>query len=63
MASSKRRLLRRSKNQCQNVKRLHAHVTKLDSPEAAGEVSHGDFMGKDAGTFSFLIMMTCSKKC
>eukprot|EP00268_Persea_americana_P036647 TRINITY_DN3615_c1_g1_i3.p1 TRINITY_DN3615_c1_g1~~TRINITY_DN3615_c1_g1_i3.p1 ORF type:complete len:475 (+),score=92.45 TRINITY_DN3615_c1_g1_i3:332-1756(+) len=45
---SKRRILRRSKNQRQNVKHLHAHVTKLDSPEAAGEVSHGDFMGKDA---------------
>ncbi|XXG77920.1 hypothetical protein AAC387_Pa08g1971 [Persea americana] len=45
---SKPRRLRRSKSQLQNAKHVHAHVTKMDSPEAAGEGSHEDFMEKDA---------------
>lgn len=34
----------------------------MDSPEAAGEGSHDDFMEKDAGTCPFLILTTF-KKC
>lgn len=60
--SSKPRTLSRSKSQHQNAKHVHAHVTKMDSPEAAGEGSRDDFMEKDAGTCPFLILTTF-KKC